>query len=147
MSPRKPSHCRTVKSPLSKPYRKLPLPVLLALTTLPAIMIGATLWILADAFPGCEIVERQRLTSPDQQFDLIVFSRTCGEDTEDNRQAALIPEGESLAEDATSFFAAATTADLTGQWIDKDNLTLTVPPGTDIRRQDKSVAGVTVTYG
>ena len=127
-------------------YRKMPLPILLALTTLPALMIGATLWLLADLFPGCTITERQRLTSPDQQFDLVVFSRTCGEDTEDNRQAALVPPGESVPEDATSFFAAATSADLTGKWIDKDNLALAVPAGADIRREDKSVAGVTVSY-
>ena len=139
-------HCPQVESPLPTNYRKLPLPVLLTLTVLPALMIGATFWVLADLIPGCSITETQRQTAPDQQFDLVVFSRTCGEDTEDNRQAALIPPGESLAEDATSFFAAATTVDLTGQWIDKDNLTLTVPAGTDIRRQDKSVASVTVTY-
>jgi hypothetical protein len=124
----------------------MPLPVLLALTTLPALMIGATLWLLADLFPGCAITERQRLTSPDQQFDLVVFSRTCGEDTEDNRQAALVPPGESVPEDATSFFAAATSADLTGAWADKSNLTFTVPAGADIRREDKSVAGITVSY-
>lgn len=131
---------------MPKTYRKMPLPLVLALTTLPAIMIGATFWFLADLFPGCTIAEQQRLTAPDRQFDLVLFSRTCGEDTEDNRQAALVPPGESLPEDATSFFAAATSADLTGEWIDKDNLTIIVPPGADIRRQDAGVAGIAVTY-
>ena len=124
----------------------MPLPVLLALTTLPAMMIGATFWLLADLFPGCTITERQRLTAPDRQFDLVLFSRTCGEDTEDNRQAALVPPGESLPEDAASFFAAATSSELAGQWLDKDNLTITVPAGADIRRQDATVAGIVVTY-
>lgn len=131
---------------MPKTYRKMPLPIVLALTTLPAIMIGATFWFLADLFPGCTIAEQQRLAAPDRQFDLVLFSRTCGEDTEDNRQAALVPPGEGLPEDATSFFAAATSADLTGEWIDKDNLTIIVPPGADIRRQDASVAGIAVTY-
>lgn len=127
-------------------YRKLPLPVLLILTTLPALLIGATLWFVADLFPGCTITERQRLTSPDQQFDLVLFTRTCGEDTEDNRQAALVPPGEALPEDAASFFAAATSEELTGQWIDKNTLAITVPPGADIRREDVSVAGIAVSY-
>jgi hypothetical protein len=51
-----------------------------------------------------------------------------------------------VPEDATSFFAAATSADLTGAWADKSNLTFTVPAGADIRREDKSVAGITVSY-
>lgn len=126
--------------------RKQPLLVLLALTTLPALLIGATLWFVAGLVPGCVITERQRLTAPDQQFDLVLFTRACGEDTEDNRQAALVPPGESLPEDAASFFAAATSAELAGQWIDSANLSITIPPGANIRRQDATVAGIAVTY-
>lgn len=127
-------------------YRKFPLPILLALTVLPALMIGATFWILADIVPGCSITETQRQTAPDQQFDLVVFSRTCGEDTETNRQAVLVPMGEAVPDDAASFFAAATSDNPTGQWIDKGTIAITVPPGADIRRQDASVAGIAVSY-
>lgn len=127
-------------------YRKLPLPVLLTLTILPALMIGATFWVLADLIPGCSITEMQRQTAPDQQFDLVVFSRTCGEDTENNRQAVLVPMGEAVPDDAASFFAAATSDNPTGQWIDKSTVALTVPPGADIRRQDTTVAGIAVSY-
>ena len=127
-------------------YRKFPLPILLALTVLPALMIGATFWILADIVPGCSITETQRQTAPDKQFDLVIFSRTCGEDTETNRQAVLVPMGEAVPDDAASFFAAATRDNPMGQWIDQSTIAITVPPGADIRRQDASVAGIAVSY-
>ena len=58
---------------------KMPLPVLLALTGGPALMIGVTLWFVNDLVPACTVTETARLTSPDAQFDLVTFSRDCGD--------------------------------------------------------------------
>ena len=127
------------------PRAKMPVPVLLAITLLPAVIIGATLWIVSDLVPACTIEERERLTSPDQQFDLVVFSRDCG-NHEPNTQAALVPPGEEVPFDASSFFSVAADADLAAQWLTADSIEITRPAGLSALRDDASVAGVTVVY-
>lgn len=127
------------------PRAKMPVPVLLAFTLLPAIAIGATLWIVSDLVPACTIEERSRLTSPDQQFDLVVFSRDCG-NTEPNTQAALVPPGEEVPFDAASFFSVAVDAALSPRWLAADSIEITRPAGITALRDDASVAGITVTY-
>mgnify|MGYP001296004484 CR=1 FL=1 len=127
------------------PATKMPLPVLLALTLGPAIAIGGTLWVVSDLVPACVIEERQRLTSPDNQFDLVVFSRDCG-DTGPNRQAALVPPGEEIPFDAASFFSAGSEADLAPRWLSAEAVEITRPADATIFREDASVAGVTVHY-
>lgn len=127
------------------PRAKMPIPVLLAFTVLPAIAIGATLWIVADFVPACSIEERSRLTSPDQQFDLVVFSRDCG-DTEPNTQAALVPPGDEVPFDAASFFSVGADADLAAKWLAAGSIEIARPIGAEVFRDDASVAGVTVTY-
>ena len=126
-------------------YRKIPVPVFLALTVLPAIAIGATLWMVSGLVPACEINEQERLTSPDAQFDLVVFSRSCG-DTAPNTQAALVPPGEEIPFDAASFFSIGAAADLDPQWLSAGELSVARPAGTEIFRDDATVAGVAVTY-
>ncbi|MET0436328.1 MAG: hypothetical protein ABW043_02415 [Devosia sp.] len=127
------------------PRAKMPVPVLLAFTLLPAIAIGATLWIVGDLVPACTIDEQERLTSPDQQFDLVVFSRDCG-NHEPNTQAALVPPGEEVPFDAASFFSIGADADLSARWLAADSIEITRPTGITALRDDASVAGVTVTY-
>ena len=127
------------------PRAKMPVPVLLAFTLLPAIAIGATLWIVGDLVPACTIEERERLTSPDQQFDLVIFSRDCG-DTAPNTQAALVPPGEEIPFDAASFFSVGSDAELSAQWLAADSIEIARPAGAEVFRDDASVAGVTVTY-
>ncbi len=124
---------------------KLPLSVLLALTLGPALAIGITLWFVASLVPECTITERTRLTAPDNQFDLIIFARDCG-GTPPNTQAALIPPGERISFDAASFFSAATDADLSPRWDSNGQIELTIPAGTEVLRQDETVAGVNVIY-
>jgi hypothetical protein len=127
------------------PRAKFPVPVLLALVALPALLIGATLWMVGDLVPACEVTERQRLTSPDQQFDLVVFSRFCG-DTQPNTQAALVPPGDEIPFDAASFFSTDVEAELSPQWLAADALAITRPANAEIYRDDETVAGITVTY-
>jgi hypothetical protein len=127
------------------PRTKMPVPVLLAFTLLPAALIGATLWIVSDLVPACTIDEHERLTSPDQQFDLVVFSRDCG-NSEPNMQAALVPPGEEVPFDAASFFSVGADADLAAQWMAADSIEITRPTGATVFRDDARVAGVTVTY-
>lgn len=124
---------------------KMPPAVLLALTLGPAIAIGATLWFVNDLVPECVVTERQRLTAPDKQFDLVTFSRACG-DTPDNIQAALVPPGEAVPFDAASFLSIAADADLAPRWDAYGNIELTLPENAEILRQDDSVAGVAVIY-
>lgn len=127
------------------PRAKMPVPVLLLFTLLPAIIIGATLWIVGDLVPACAIEERTRQTSPNQQFDLVVFSRDCG-NSEPNTQAALVPPGEEVPFDAASFFSVSADADLAAQWLAADSISIARPAGAEVFRDDASVAGVTVTY-
>lgn len=127
------------------PRIKMPSPVLIALTVMPAIAIGATLWIVGDLVPACEIDEHQRLTSPDNQFDLVTFSRVCGE-TPPNTQAALVPPGEEIPFDAASFYSVGANADLAPRWLAYDSIEITGPEDAEIFRNDPAVAGITVTY-
>lgn len=124
---------------------KMPPAVLLALTLGPAIAIGMTVWFVTDLLPECVVTEHQRLTAPDAEFDLVVFSRACGP-TEPNSQAALVPPGEAVAFDAASFFSVAAEADLQPRWDAYGNIEITPPEGTEIYRQDDNVAGVNVIY-
>lgn len=119
---------------------------LLLLTTLPALLIGGLLWALTGLLPSCGATELARLTAPDQRFDLVIFSRSCGAETGPNIQAALIPVGDALPEDAASFVSIGADADLAPRWDGFGNIELTIPPGAEIYRQDDSVAGVTVVY-
>lgn len=127
-------------------YKKLPLPVLIALTTLPALMIGTVLWFLADVFPACSITEKSRLTAPDGAFDLVTFSRNCGDDTPANTQAALVPPGDIVPDDAASFLSIAAASDLSPRWTADKALELSLPAEAHIFRNDDTVAGVAVTY-
>jgi len=61
---------------------------LVLFTTLPALLVGALLWLTAGFLPSCSTIETLRLKAPDGAFDLVVFSRTCGPDTGPNTQAA-----------------------------------------------------------
>ena len=124
---------------------KMPLPVLLALTVGPALIIGMTLWFVTGLVPECIIAEQERLTAPSGEFDLVTFSRACG-DTEPNMQAALVPAGEEVAFDAASFVSIGAEADLDPRWDGYGNIELTVPADATIYRQDDAVAGVTVIY-
>ncbi|MGV8830981.1 MAG: hypothetical protein ACOH2N_03320 [Devosia sp.] len=119
---------------------------LIMLTTLPALAVGGLLWAITGTLPSCGTTEHARLTAPDGRFDLIVFSRSCGADTGPNTQAALIPVGDKLPDDAASFVSIGTDADLAPHWADADTIELTMPPAGKIYRQDESVAGVSVTY-
>ncbi|KRA99029.1 hypothetical protein ASD83_00340 [Devosia sp. Root685] len=127
------------------PVQKFPLRIFILLTALPAIVIGATLWIVSDLVPVCTIEEQDRLTSPGQQFDLVVFSRDCG-NHEANTQAALVPPGDEVPFDAASFFSIAADADLSARWLAADSIEITRPASVAPLRDDASVAGVTVTY-
>lgn len=119
---------------------------LLVFTTLPALVIGAALWGLASLLPTCGTTEHARLTSPDKQFDILVFSRSCGADTGPNTQAALIPAGDQLPDDAASFVSVGADADLAPHWLDASTIELTLPPAAKIYRNDDSVAGVSIRY-
>ena len=116
------------------------------LTVLPALAVGGAIWHFAGTLPGCNVNISERLTSPDQRFDLVVFSRYCGETTDPNTQAALIPAGEDLPDDAASFLSIGTQAELAPRWDGFGNIELSVPPEARIYRQDDSVAGIGVIY-
>lgn len=97
--------------PVAIPSR-FPFRLFAALTMVPALLIGGLLWYLSSLLPDCEIAEHSRLTSPDASFDLVIFSRNCGATTGSNTQAALIPAGEGLPDDAASFASIGVEADL-----------------------------------
>lgn len=126
--------------------QKFPLRLFALLTVLPAALVGGVLWYLSSLLPDCTTAIGNRLTSPDEQFDLVTFSRSCGDTTGPNTQAALIPAGEDLPYDAASFLSIGTTADLDPRWDGFGNIELTVPPGAEIYRQDDTVADLTVIY-
>ena len=119
---------------------------LIILTTLPALAVGGLLWALTGLLPSCSTTEHARLTAPDRAYDLVVFSRSCGPDTGHNTQAALLPVGDDVPEDAASFVSIAADADLAPRWDGFGNIELTIPGGTKIYRQDETVAGVAVIY-
>ena len=50
---------------------RMPLPVLLALTAGPALIIGMTLWFVNSLVPECTVTEQERLTAPSGEFDLV----------------------------------------------------------------------------
>lgn len=125
---------------------KFPLRILIALTTLPALLVGGLLWYASSLLPSCEILQHTRLPSPDNVFDLVIFSRDCGATTGFNTQAALIPHGDTLPEDAASFLSIGTTADLAPRWDGPTAIELTIPPDAQIYRQDETVAGIALRY-
>ncbi len=124
---------------------KMPLPVVLALTGGPALMIGMTLWFVNDLVPTCTVTETARLTSPDRRFDLVTFTRDCG-DTPPNIQAALVPPNEEVPFDAASFVSVAAAVDLAPRWDAYGNVEIALPSDAEILRQDEVVAGIPVIY-
>lgn len=122
------------------------LPLFIALTAGPALIVGAGLWYFAGTLPSCQIVLAERLTSPDARFDLVTFSRECGASVGPNTQAALVPVGNAVPDDATSFLSIGATADLSPRWDAFGNIELSVPSDVDVYRNDDSVAGITVIY-
>ncbi|UXN68646.1 hypothetical protein N8A98_15465 [Devosia neptuniae] len=128
------------------PNNKFPLRTLLALTTIPALLVGGLLWYASSLLPSCQTTQHARLPSPDSAFDLVIFSRDCGATTGANTQAALIPNGDSLPDDAASFPSIGASADLAPRWTGPTSITLTIPPAAQIYRRDDSVAGIAVIY-
>lgn len=126
--------------------QKLPLSLFLLLTVLPATLVGGVLWYFSGEAPACSLAISDRLTAPDGQFDLVVFSRQCGDGTGPNTQAALIPAGDDLPEDATSFASIGVAADLAPRWDGFGNVELTLPAAAQIYRKDETVAGIAVIY-
>ena len=126
--------------------QKFPLSLFILLTALPATIVGGGLWYLSTLVPACSVDIAERLTSPDGQFDLVAFSRDCGTSTGPNSQAALIPAGDDLPEDAASFASIGMAADLAPRWDGFGNIELTLPEGAEIYRQDDTVAGIAVIY-
>jgi hypothetical protein len=124
---------------------RMPLAVLLSLTVGPTLAIGMVLWVLLGTVPDCTVTEHSRATAPDGQFDLVTFSRACG-DTSPNMQAALVPPGEDVPFDAASFVSIGADADLAPRWDGFGSVELTIPSGAEIYRQDDAVAGVAVIY-
>jgi len=127
------------------PKSKMPVLVLLALTGGPALMIGVTLWFVSDMVPACVVTETARLSSPDNQFDLVTFSRDCG-NTPANVQAALVPPAEAVPFDAASFVSVAASVDLDPRWDAYGNIEITLPKDAGVLRRDDSVAGIGVIY-
>lgn len=128
------------------PASRFPLPAFIALTTVPALLAGALLLYLSTLVPACEVTEHARLVSPDGTYDLLTFSRDCGDATRPNSQAALIPAGDALPDDAVSFLSIGGVVDLAPRWDAFGNIELSVPAGAEVFRQDDSVAGITVIY-
>jgi hypothetical protein len=128
------------------PVSRFPLRSFILLTAVPAAVVGAGLLFLSTLLPECGIDEQARHASPDGRYDLVVFSRQCGEGTIPNTNAALIPLGESLPEDAASFVSVATAVDLAPRWDAYGNIEITLPEPADIRRSDATVADVAVIY-
>lgn len=125
---------------------RFPLRAFILFTTVPAAIVGGLLFYLSTLLPECGIVENERLPSPDGTYDLVVFSRDCGATTTANTQAALIPLGDTLPDDAASFFSVGAAADLDPRWDGFGNIELSAPAGANIYRQDDAVAGVSVIY-
>ncbi|SMQ70222.1 hypothetical protein SAMN06295905_1835 [Devosia lucknowensis] len=123
----------------------MPVPVLLTLTMAPVALIGATLWLVSDIVPTCSITEFQRMPAPDGAYDLVTFTRTCG-DTPENMQAALVPLNEQVPFDAASFVSVLAAADLEPGWTADGEIGITLPDGAEILRQDTTVAGIDVIY-
>ena len=123
----------------------MPVAVLIALTAGPALAIGITLWVVNDMVPACIVTEAQRLTAPDGEYDLVTFSRACGE-TPPNIQAVLVPPGEDVPFDAASFVSVVATTDLIPRWDPQGRIEITLPDDGDVLRQDETVAGIAVVY-
>jgi len=128
------------------PRNRSSLPLFIALTAGPALIVGAALWFFAGTLPSCSIVLAERLTAPDRRFDLVTFSRECGASVGPNTQAALIPVGDSVPDDATSFVSVGADVDLDPRWDGFGNIELSIPPDIDIYRNDDNVAGISVIY-
>jgi hypothetical protein len=127
------------------PKAKMPVAVLLALTAGPALAIGVTLWVVNDMVPACVVTEAERLTAPDGEYDLVTFSRACGE-TPPNIQAALVPPGEEVPFDAASFVSVVEATELTPRWIADGQIEITLPQTGEVLRQDETVADIPVVY-
>ena len=126
--------------------QKFPLRLFLLLTALPALLVGSVLWYLSSLVPACNLAISNRMTAPDGRFDLVIFSRDCGTATGPNSQAALIPAGDDLPEDATSFVSIGAIVDLAPRWDGFGNIELTIPEDAEVYRQDDEVAGIAVIY-
>ncbi|KKB85957.1 hypothetical protein VW29_04965 [Devosia limi DSM 17137] len=114
---------------------------LLALALVPGLLVGALLWFLVGLVPECGNNVTQTVAAPDGSRQLVVFSGACGANTE----AAILPVGQALANDATGFLSVEGNHDLDPRWDGFGNLELTLPPDAQIHRQDQP-AGVTIIY-
>ena len=127
--------------------RKLSLPLLVALTTGPALVVGAGLWLLADLVPQCVPEVRESVTSPDGTATLAVFGLACGTATADsNTQAAVHPAAEPFSTDnAEVFFAADGTHQLSPRWRE-GGIVIDAPEGAAITRRLDRVGSFPVAY-
>ena len=62
------------------------------------------------------------------------------------RLDGLIPVGDSVPDDATSFVSVGADVDLDPRWDGFGNIELSIPPDIDIYRNDDNVAGISVIY-
>jgi len=125
---------------------RLGVPVLLALTAGPALILGAALWFLADLVPQCTTQVRSSAVSPDSATTLVTFSLDCGSGPE-NIQAAIHTSAEPFSPDtAQTFFSAEGTQDIAARWHADGAIEIRLPESASINRQADEVAGIAVTY-
>ncbi|MCS6762480.1 MAG: hypothetical protein MO846_11400 [Candidatus Devosia symbiotica] len=99
---------------------------LVLFTMLPALLVGGLLSVAAGYLLSCSTHELARLTAPDQAFDLVIFSRSCGVDSGPNTQMTLILPDDSIPEDAASFLSIGAYTDLAPRWADANTVELTL---------------------
>lgn len=119
--------------------------MLIAITIVPAALVGALLWWVTGFVPDCSNTVLSRLDAPDASRSLVVLTRDCGSGGF-NTQAVIMPAGATLDGDATGFLALEGRHALDARWDAYGNVEVTIPPDAVVVQQREEAAGVAIIY-
>ncbi|GHA16564.1 hypothetical protein GCM10007989_09510 [Devosia pacifica] len=126
---------------------RLSLTMLVALTTVPALVLGVGLWGVSTLIPQCAPQIVDELPSPDGANTLTTFSVQCGLDTASNIQAAVHPATSAFdQETAAVFITAYDTDSMEASWADESSIAVRLAKTARVTRRVNNVSGISVIY-
>lgn len=118
---------------------------LIALTVVPAVIVGALLWWAGSAVSECTNEVLGAEASPDDTRALVLLVRDCGADGL-STQGVVVPAGGELETDAAGFLALDGRHELAARWDAYGNVEVTLPAGATVLQQRDEAAGTSIIY-
>lgn len=111
-----------------------------------AAILFLNVWGFSSAL-GCKPKVHEQSPSPDGAMVAVLFEMECGATTDFNTQVALLPKNESSSpEPRSTFLVLGGREQVSLQWLNRQELVVSMRKGVNVFKQEQPNYGVTVRY-